>query len=179
MKTFTRTFLILLIWHELQTRIKLLWSFDSRVQVGVNRAGNSSALAQKRRFMGKNNRKKHEVKNTICFCLKKGAPWCVASVCGVLLFCYRGRVRRSLWPLIHIRQQGIVLAPPYSFSNVFGLVLRFWVSESHFISVQVFCDLKNNKITAWLSVLTYLKEKVLLKHKVMNLEGWCFFQKKK
>lgn len=72
------------------------------------------------------------------------------SISGVLLFCYGGRVRRSLWPLIHIGQQGIVLASPYSFSNVFGLVLRFWVSESHFISIQVFCNLKNNKITVWL-----------------------------
>lgn len=72
------------------------------------------------------------------------------SISGVLLFCYGGRVRCSLWPLIHIGQQGIVLASPYSFSNVFGLVLRFWVSESHFISIQVFCNLKNNKITVWL-----------------------------
>lgn len=41
--------------------------------MGVNRAGNSSALAQKRRFMGKNNRKKHEVKNTMLLSEKRSS----------------------------------------------------------------------------------------------------------
>ena len=54
MKTFTRTFLISLMWGELQMRMKALWSFDCRVQMGINRVVNTSTLVQKCRFMGKN-----------------------------------------------------------------------------------------------------------------------------
>lgn len=73
-----------------------------------------------RRFMGKNNRKKHEVKNTICFCLKKfPEAWKVSVVC-FYLFIGEGAAASGH---SYIGQQGIVLAPPYPFSNVFGLVL--------------------------------------------------------
>lgn len=48
----------------------------------------------------------------------------MGKVSVVCFYSVIGEVRRSLWPLIHIGQQGIVLAPPYPFSNVFGLVLQ-------------------------------------------------------
>lgn len=35
-------------------RMKALWSFDCRVQMGINRVVNTSTLVQKCRFMGKN-----------------------------------------------------------------------------------------------------------------------------
>lgn len=55
MKTFASTFLISLMWYDLQIRMKALWSSDFRVQVGINNVVNRSILyRQKWRFMGKN-----------------------------------------------------------------------------------------------------------------------------
>lgn len=75
---------------------------------------------------------------------KKQVPWSMASIYQwAHLFRYWGRACCRFWPFIHIWQQGVIFTSPYSFSNVLGLVLRFWIPEGHFISIQVFCNLKN------------------------------------
>lgn len=142
------------MWYELQIRMKALWLSDCKVLVGhyqcsqhiylldvdswdknepskvvrENKAQEKLLIWEHYLFLSE----KREL-------LKHGKYVSVV----ILLLHYLGRAWCRFWPLIYVWQQRIIFTSPYFFSDIFGLVLRFWVSESHFISIKIFCNLKN------------------------------------